>query len=368
MLEISDLTKIYPAAEKRRFGRERAVDEVSLDVGSGEFFTLLGPSGCGKTTMLRCVGGLEGPTSGRIVVGGKTLYSSKENTNVAVNRRELGMVFQSYAIWPHMSVFQNAAYPLTAGRRKATKSEVAETVGRTLEIMGLGDLAHRSATELSGGQQQRLALARALVHQPPLLLLDEPLSNLDAKLRQTMRAELTRLQRDLGLTVLYVTHDQSEALAMSTLIAVMNEGKVEQVGSPTEIYERPRSWFVADFIGRANFVDGVAVDAVAADTVCKVETPLGVLDCISAGAVAREEKVQVLLRPERVTVTAPQSDGTSRNPVGVVRTAIYQGECIDYEIEVAGLLLNVTSGPHASFGVDQAVALALSSDPCPLVE
>ena len=367
MLEIKQLTKIYHAEEKRRFGRERAVDEVTLSVGSGEFFTLLGPSGCGKTTMLRCVGGLEEPTSGQIEVGGKTLFSSEGNTNVPVNRRQLGMVFQSYAIWPHMTVFKNAAYPLTAGRRKASKDEVNKTVGETLEIMGLSELANRAATELSGGQQQRLALARALVHRPPLLLLDEPLSNLDAKLRESMRAELTRLQRDLGLTVLYVTHDQGEALAMSTLIAVMNEGKVEQIGPPGEIYERPKSWFVADFIGRANFVDGVVVDSISAPGRCAVETSLGVQVCESDTARSGGEKVRVVLRPERIELCEVESadDGRAR---GVVRSAVYQGDSVDYEVESGGLLLKVSSGPRLVFGVGDEVVIALSTESCAVVD
>jgi iron(III) transport system ATP-binding protein len=366
MLEIANLIKIYESSQKKRFGRERAVDDVDLTVGDGEFFTLLGPSGCGKTTMLRCVGGLEDPTSGEIRVGGRTLYSSSENTNVAVNRRELGMVFQSYAIWPHMSVFANAAYPLTAGKRKASKAEIEETVGRTLDIMGLGELASRPATALSGGQQQRLALARALVHQPPLLLLDEPLSNLDAKLRQSMRTELTRLQKEMGLTVLYVTHDQSEALAMSSLIAVMNEGRVEQIGPPRDIYERPTSWFVGDFIGSANFVDGVVTASDEAGF-CSLETALGVLRCDPKTEVRTGQKGQALLRPERIVLHAADSTSDPRRK-GVVRSAVYEGEGMDYEVEIAGQLLKVRSGPHVFYSGGDEVAVHWSDDPCALID
>ncbi|MFI6348619.1 ABC transporter ATP-binding protein [Streptomyces sp. NPDC050560] len=366
MLDIENLVKIYATSQKKRFGRERAVDDVSLTVGAGEFFTLLGPSGCGKTTLLRCVGGLEDPTSGAIRVGERTLFSSADATNVAVNRRELGMVFQSYAIWPHMTVFANAAYPLTAGRRRASKAEIAEEVGRTLDVMGLGELADRPATALSGGQQQRLALARALVHQPPLLLLDEPLSNLDAKLRQSMRGELMRLQKEMGLTVLYVTHDQSEALAMSSLIAVMNEGRVEQIGTPREIYERPTSWFVGDFVGSANFVDGVVGESTDAG-LCTLETPLGALTCEPGNTVHKGQKGRALLRPERIGLAAadPAADPRRR---GVVRSAVYEGDGVDYEIEVAGQFLKVRSGPHAFYSGGDEVTLRWSDEPCALVD
>ena len=230
----------------------KAAQDVSFDVPEGKLFTLLGPSGCGKTTTLRSIAGLEKPTAGEIEVAGRFVYSSSKGIFVAPNKRNFGMVFQSYAIWPHMNVFQNVAFPLEV--RRLPKKEIRDKVMRVLQAVALDELVDRDATKLSGGQQQRLALARALVMEPQLLLLDEPLSNLDAKLRDRMRSELKRLQRDLNLTTVYVTHDQSEALALSHEIAVMNEGRVVQVGTPRQIYEQPTERFVADFVGSVRCV------------------------------------------------------------------------------------------------------------------
>src|SRR5207248_2672236 len=221
----------------------RAANNVSFDVPPGKLFTLLGPSGCGKTTTLRSIAGLARPLLGEISVGDEVVYSSGRNVFIPPNQRGLGMVFQSYAIWPHMTVYENAAFPLPAGRRRAGRRDIEERVMRVLKTVDLEEMAGREATKLSGGQQQRLALARALVMEPRVLLLDEPLSNLDAKLRERMRFELKRLQRELGITTVYVTHDQTEALALSHAIAVMNRGRIEQIGTPREIYERPVNQF-----------------------------------------------------------------------------------------------------------------------------
>src|ERR671920_13695 len=255
----------------------KAAQNVTFDVPEGELFTLLGPSGCGKTTTLRSVAGLERPTSGEIQVGGRIVYSSQKGIFVPPNKRDFGMVFQSYAIWPHMNVFQNAAFPLQVRSSKLSSKDIQDKVKRVLSAVGLDHLADREATKLSGGQQQRLALARALVMQPKLLLLDEPLSNLDAKLRVRLRFELKRIQRDLGLTTIYVTHDQGEALALSHEIAVMNEGRVVQIGPPRAIYERPKTKFVADFIGTTNFIDGQVRGFDAAANRWRVDTPIGQL-------------------------------------------------------------------------------------------
>src|SRR6185312_1340939 len=247
---------------------------VSFEVPRGKMFALLGPSGCGKTTTLRSIAGLEKPDAGEISVDGKIVFSAERRIHVPPEKRDFGMVFQSYAIWPHMTVYQNAAFPLRVGRRRLPARQMAEAVARALHIVQLDGLEDRKATQLSGGQQQRLALARALVKQPPLLLLDEPLSNLDAKLRERMRFELKRLQRELRVTTVYVTHDQSEALALSHEIAVMNDGRLMQVGTPRAVYERPASRFVADFVGTSNFIDGrvLASDA----QFVRVETEFGV--------------------------------------------------------------------------------------------
>src|SRR3982751_6291243 len=257
MLEVRNLIKSFDGS-RGSDTRVFAVNDVSFDVEDGELFTLLGPSGCGKTTTLRCIAGLEMPDQGEIAIDGRTLFSSERHVRVPANERGLGMVFQSYAIWPHMNVFKNVAFPLQVLPRKQRpgKRDRTERVERALKVVQLDHLAGRQATDLSGGQQQRLALARALVLEPPLLLLDEPLSNLDAKLREEMRFELKRLQRELGITGIYVTHDQVEALAMSNRVAVMRDGQIQQIDAPRVIYEQPASRFVADFIGTSNFIDG----------------------------------------------------------------------------------------------------------------
>ena len=228
-------------------GRVVAVDDVTLDIAAGEFFSLLGPSGCGKTTSLRMIAGFEHPDSGRIQVGGRDI------TDLPVHRRDMGMVFQSYALFPHRTVAENVAFGLRM--REVPKPEIARRVKAALAQVALTGLEERKPSQLSGGQQQRVALARALVVEPPVLLCDEPLGALDRKLRQQMQFELKELQKRLGVTLVFVTHDQEEALAMSDRIAVMNKGRVEQVGSPTEIYERPRTRFVADFIGEINILE-----------------------------------------------------------------------------------------------------------------
>jgi iron(III) transport system ATP-binding protein len=228
------------------------VDAIDLDIADGEFLTLLGPSGCGKTTTLRCVAGLENPEGGRISIGNKTVVDGAHR--VPPNRRDAGMVFQSYALWPHMTVHNNVAYPLRM--RRAKPDELRRRVAEALDVVGLGHLSNRSVGALSGGQQQRVALARAFVAHPALMLFDEPLSNLDAKLRGTMRTELKQLHRRIGTTSIYVTHDQVEALTMSDRIAVMNGGHIQQIGTPEEIYSYPANAFVADFLGYENILAG----------------------------------------------------------------------------------------------------------------
>src|SRR2546426_236624 len=246
VLRLDGVTKV--------FGAVRALDGASLEVERGEIFTLLGPSAYGKTATLRLVAGLEHPDAVEIARRGRVVASVARRVFVAPHKRNLGMVFQSYAIWPHMNVFENVAYPLRL--RGVKRSVVAEKVTRVLDLVGLAGLDERGATLLSGGQMQRLALCRALVYEPDLLLLDEPFSNLDAKLREQMRVELKLLQRRLGITVLFVTHDQIEALSLSDRIAVMQRGRVEQVGAPRELYERPASAFVRDFLGQTVILRG----------------------------------------------------------------------------------------------------------------
>ena len=238
----------------KRFGTVNAVDGVNFAVQRGEIFTLLGPSGCGKTTTLRLVAGLEEPDDGEIYIDGKIVAAPQRGLFLPPEKRQLGMVFQSYAIWPHLTVFENVAFPLRVRRESADL--IRQRVDHALESVGLDGFADRGATQLSGGQQQRVALARALVYEPAVLLLDEPLSNLDAKLREQMRFELRALQRKLTLTILYVTHDQTEAMTLSDRIAVVNRGRFEQVGSPEEVYEKPATTFAGEFLGRTVTLDG----------------------------------------------------------------------------------------------------------------
>src|SRR3984885_13410685 len=300
MLNVNALFTEYPNDKGEIV---KAAQDVTFEVPEGKLFTLLGPSGCGKTTTLRSIAGLERPTNGEISVGGRVMFSSAQRIFVEPNQRQFGMVFQSYAIWPHMNVFQNAAFPLEV--RKLRRKEIEERVMRVLQAVQLDHLVDREATKLSGGQQQRLALARALVMEPQLLLLDEPLSNLDAKLRDRMRSELKRLQRELGLTTVYVTHDQSEALALSHEIAVMNDGHVVQVGTPRQIYEQPRNQFVADFVGTTNFIGGTVTAVDDGKGRCRVSSGVGPLRVQARQGVAKDTAVTISVRPEDVELSEP---------------------------------------------------------------
>jgi iron(III) transport system ATP-binding protein len=243
----------------KRFGKVEAVNDVSFTVSRGDMISLLGPSGCGKTTTLRCVAGLDTPNDGRIMIGGMTVSDPSNGIEIPPEKRSIGMVFQSYAIWPHMNVFQNVAFPLKL--KKMNRSDIQEKVSNTLNLVGLGAFSDRPATDLSGGQQQRVALARALVAEPHLVLFDEPLSNLDAKLRDYMREELLSLQKQINFTAIYVTHDQREALALSDHLIIMKDGRVDQIGRPDEVYNNPRTSFVADFMGASNTLEGSVVHA-----------------------------------------------------------------------------------------------------------
>jgi len=338
VLRVTDLLKTFTASRAEKRGRIHAVDDLSLEVEEGELFTLLGPSGCGKTTTLRCVAGLESPDAGEIVVADRVFFSSQKRVRVPANERGLGMVFQSYAIWPHMNVFKNVAFPLEVLPRKKrpSRKQIRERVERALAVVQLDQLASRQAPDLSGGQQQRLALARALVMEPPLMLLDEPLSNLDAKLREEMRFELKRLQRELGLTAVYVTHDQVEALAISNRLAVMRDGKVEQVGRPRDVYERPQSRFVADFIGTSNFIDGVVQER--SGDVYTVHTADGDLRLLSDADLGVGANVVVAARPEHIEITQVSGAGANgslpNSWPGRVEARAFLGEFVDHVVSV----------------------------------
>ncbi|MEN3269581.1 ABC transporter ATP-binding protein [Pseudonocardia sp.] len=374
MLIVDNLVKSYGETRRRlrrdhaeggsdnRTNRVFAVGGASFEVQEGELFTLLGPSGCGKTTTLRSIAGLENPDGGRIALGDRLLFDSGSGVNVPANRRELGMVFQSYAIWPHMSVFKNVSFPLDVlpRRRRPRRSEIRERVERVLEVTELADYADRAATKLSGGQQQRLALARALVIQPDLMLLDEPLSNLDAKLRENMRFELKRLQRELGLTAIYVTHDQSEALAMSSRIAVMHKGCIEQVGKPREIYASPASRFVAEFIGTSNFVEGI-VASVTGDEVV-VDTGEGRV--VSRGGSllpAVGSDVLLSIRPECVGISTSPRPGAVNEWTGEVLTRAFLGDAVDHVVGVSKLEIRTRSNPTES--IEPGTRVYLSVEP-----
>lgn len=357
MLSVEKLTTIYKDGSGNPVV---AVSDVEFSVPPGRLFTLLGPSGCGKTTTLRSIAGLERPTSGTISAAETVMYSSARNIFVPPNRRQFGMVFQSYAIWPHMNVFENAAFPLEMRARKPSAAQVREKVMAVLAAVSLDHLADREATRLSGGQQQRLALARALVMEPKLLLLDEPLSNLDAKLRDKMRFELKKTQRELGLTTIYVTHDQSEALALSHEIAVMNQGKVVQIGSPRDIYERPATSFVADFIGSTNFIDGT-VRGMSGDELV-VDTSIGQLRVEARQNLAQNSNISLSIRPEDLHLTeGPPANAGFNHLSGTVDAKVFLGEFLDFRISVneVSLLARV----HPSLRTPTGAPIHVSIDP-----
>ncbi len=341
----------------------KAAQDVSFEVPEGKLFTLLGPSGCGKTTTLRSIAGLERPTSGEIEVAGRVVYSSSRRIFLAPNKRNFGMVFQSYAIWPHMNVFQNVAFPLEV--RKLNKPEMRERVMRVLAAVQLDHLVDREATKLSGGQQQRLALARALVMEPQLLLLDEPLSNLDAKLRDRMRTELKRLQRELSLTTVYVTHDQSEALALSHEIAVMSNGFIMQVGTPRQIYETPNSQFVADFVGTTNFIGGT-VTSVEGGGRCLVSSAMGDIRAHAGDGVAKNKTVIVSVRPEDVELSEQQP--TAAEDENVIRATVHHkdflGEYLDFQVKVGDVVLQARAHPSLRTPTGDPIYVRMKADKC----
>jgi ABC-type Fe3+/spermidine/putrescine transport system ATPase subunit len=311
-IEVTDLVV--------RYGEQIAVNGVSFTVGRGEHLTLLGPSGCGKTTTLRAIAGLEQPSAGSIRIDGQAMYDASARRNIPAEQRGVSMVFQSYAVWPHMTVFDNVAYGLRV--RKKGAADIKSAVERALDLVQMRHLADRAASKLSGGQQQRVALARAIAFSPTVVLFDEPLSNLDAKLRAEMRVELRELQRRLDITSVYVTHDQEEALAISDRVIVMNVGVIEQIGAPQEIYDRPNSRFVADFVGSANLIKG------------KVTGP-GTFEA-EGGAILKTVGAtsgnEVAVRTAYIDVVAKPGD--NQMP-GHVRQRMFHGDFVQYIVECA---------------------------------
>ncbi len=348
-----------------RYGDTVAVNGVSFTVRRGEHLTLLGPSGCGKTTTLRAIAGLEPPEQGSIRVDGKLVYSEAKGVDVPAEKRGISMVFQSYAIWPHMSVFDNVAYGLRVRRRDA--ATVAEKVEWALDLVHMRGFGPRSAAKLSGGQQQRVALARAIAFSPTVLLFDEPLSNLDAKLRAEMRVELRELQQQLGVSSVYVTHDQEEALAISDRVVVMNEGRIVQIGTPEEIYNRPRSRFVADFVGSANLIEGHVGGA---------REP-GPVEFVMAGGVRlrgsalhtpRGDETRVAVRTAYITLRPAGMQGSDNAVAGSIRRRLFHGDFIQYIVDWPAGELVIRRPPTDVFAEGQAITVCFAPEHCILLE
>jgi spermidine/putrescine transport system ATP-binding protein len=345
-IRLTDLTK--------DFREVRAVDRVSLDIRSGEFFSMLGPSGCGKTTTLRMIGGFELPTAGRIELRGRDV------TTEPPDKRPVNMVFQNYALFPHLDVASNIAFGLR--RKSVEKSEIARRVGEALELVHLSGYDRRKPNQLSGGQQQRVALARALVNRPNVLLLDEPLGALDLKLRKALQVELKRVQSEVGITFVYVTHDQEEALTMSDRIAVMNAGRVEQLGTPEELYERPRTRFVADFIGTTNLLLGTVEGMDGGWAVVRLDS--GDRCRVAGGPNGTGQSLNLSVRPEAIRIeprNGPGSDPLDRLAATVEQVA-YLGAAVQYRVRTAGgLAMAVLASKNGSrFDRGDAVDLAWS--------
>ena len=339
----------------KTFGAVTAVNDLSFEARAGEFLTLLGPSGCGKTTTLRLVAGLERPDRGEISVGDRPMSSASAGLFVPPERRGMGMVFQSYAIWPHMTVFENVAFPLQELR--VPRREIRERVMAMLATVGLGDLHARPAPMLSGGQQQRVALARALVSNPQVLLLDEPLSNLDARLREEMRFELREMQARLGITSIFVTHDQAEAMTLSDRIVVMNAGRIEQEGSPEDVYQRPSTRFVMDFLGRANHLPARIAKGDDGTLVAEVEESGYRMPVAAGGSWSVGQEVLLAFRPEAVEARSVERDEAW---VGVVRSSVYVSGHVEYVVEIGKFTVRATGPEDARLPHDARAKLCVS--------
>jgi spermidine/putrescine ABC transporter ATP-binding subunit len=342
----------------KRFGSAVAVDDLSLDVQPGEFVCLLGPSGCGKTTTMRIIAGFVAPDAGCVLINGEDVSGRHPN------RRDIGMVYQSYALFPHMTVVDNVAFGLRM--RRVPRDATVERVRRVLELVGLGGLGGRRPAQLSGGQQQRVALARAMVIEPTVLLLDEPLSNLDAKLRKRMQVELKTLQRTVGITTIHVTHDQEEALTLADRVAIMHHGRLEQSGTPRDVYARPRSVFVADFLGKANFLDGEVLGGGPAERVV-IRTDVGVLTAETDGdPLPMGTRVQAFVRPERLELGGPAAIPGENHLAGQVERVVFSGATVTVEVRLAaGRILTVDQpnrGQADGLGGGQPVTVVIPRD------
>jgi iron(III) transport system ATP-binding protein len=357
-IEVADLVV--------RYGETVAVNGVSFTVPRGEHLTLLGPSGCGKTTTLRAIAGLEPPERGSIRIDGKLVHSKADGIDVPAEKRGISMVFQSYAVWPHMSVFENVAYGLRV--RRLDPATVTEKVEWALDLVHMQGYGPRSAAKLSGGQQQRVALARAIAFSPTVVLFDEPLSNLDAKLRAEMRVELRELQQRLGVSSVYVTHDQEEALAISDRVVVMNEGRIVQIGTPEEIYNRPRSRFVADFVGSANLIDGRVRAASGEPGPVEFEMARGVLLRGYALHAPRGDETQVAVRTAYITLAHPGVMSGGNSVPGCIHRRLFHGDFVQYIVDWPAGQLVIRRPPTDVFKEGAAVVVAFAPEHCILLE
>lgn len=356
-MEVKGLVKM--------FGSATVVDNVSFSVNKGEMVTLLGPSGCGKTTTLRCIAGLETLNGGEIYINHELVSSSSKGFFLPPERRDIGMVFQSYAVWPHMSVWDNVAYPLQVSR--FPKQEIDLKVRQILEMIGLSEMAQRNVTKMSGGQQQRVVVARALVKNPRILLLDEPLSNLDARLRESMRFEIRRIQQEIGITAVYVTHDQAEAMVISDRVIVMNKGKIEQVGCPMDIYRFPRSTFVAKFFGAVNLIKGTIENFEGTPSAVQVKVEANSKSHIISAQIQpgmkQGDKVAVCIRPQDVELTTFASDFKAKNALaGKISQIVQMGSYVDYHIDLVNQELTCQSTHDLNLQIGAAVGAILKPE------
>lgn len=354
-VSVSGLVKTFV----RRNGEEvRAVDDITLEVAQGEFLVLLGPSGCGKTTLLRLIAGLEQPNAGRVSIGGVKVYDAADKTYVEPENRPFSMVFQSYALWPHMSAYDNVAYPLRS--RRVNRDEERRRVNAVLDMAGVGGLGDQFPAHMSGGQQQRIALARAVVAGEATILFDEPLSNVDAKVRDRLRIEILAMQRDLGFTAIYVTHDQEEAMTLATRVAVLRAGRIAQLGTPREVYERPASRYVASFVGAADELQGHVV-AVGGEFV-EVETEIGRMQVRSCAEFDAGVEVTIIVRPESWLIS--DHGNTKPNHVrGVVEASLFLGGSrTEYVVSVGRSRFRVWDTGGGGLNTGEDIDLSVSPD------
>jgi len=366
MIKVTGLHKKYPV-QHGDVHEIRAVNGISFEIPTGSFFSLLGPSGCGKSTTLRCVAGLERPEAGEITIGDQVVFSSEKQIFVLPNKRDVGMVYQSYAIWPHMNVYDNVAFPLQVRWKKQPAKEIREKVREGLRMVGLEGFEDRPSTQLSGGQQQRVAVARALVQEPKALLMDEPLSNLDAKLREQMRVELAELLSRLKLTTLYVTHDQLEAFTLSQAIGVMNDGVIVQKGVPLEIYNKPTSRFVADFVGLANFFKGKVAGSPDSKRLAPVDTSIGRLNCLIPDSLQAGNEVIVAARPENIQARLDRPGSDENYIAGKIESITFLGATCDCRVLVGEEIVRVWIHPMSGVTKDSQIFLRFPTESCSVI-